>query len=732
MRSKYLYSVFKLILIFNSGFLLYAQNTSEEILNKDSKKDTIILKTKNIQEVKIKSKTPEIKRLANGYSFEIEKTFLALGNDVNTILPLLPGVTTDNEGGISLNNGSVLLMIDNREIKLPTSQLKLYLSNIRSENIKNIEVITSPTSAYDAQGINGIIKINTKIKIEENYSGNITNKYMQGIYAKDELSANIIYSRKKTLFYAGISGNVNNNFIDLQSERNNTALNLKQYNLLYLKNKNSGLNASAGIRYDIDEKDLLNFDFSFGKNKSNIRDDIAEMIYKVYENNNLNNYIKSYTPTNSNSNVSSLSTNFQRNTDNNGSNFKITSDYLFIKSLSYNFYSNNNYDSNNVFTNNETNDNNIDRSFNIFSIKADNHKVFKSKNSLDYGLKYANANTKVENLSRDLLNNNWMTDSTLSNNLNYKENIFAGYLSYSAKIKNTKIISGIRGEFTDYNVQSYKDNYFKIFPSLSISFPVDTKNNSSLTFNFNKRINRPSYEILNPFIYKIDEYSIKSGNPYLKPSISNKISATYSFKKNYSIGFSFEKENNVFGEVQKPQSDGTTLQSFDNIDNKIECDLLGNATFFIKKYWIMVWQLTLFDKKYNSPNYEANNLGLIFANINIFKISQNFDIRLTSQFMSKGADRYTIMNKNFIFSSIDLNKILGKSGFQLKFGANDIFNTRGNMSVSYNYLQQHNTSIIKRDSRYFYVALTYNFKKGKDIQKKEYQKSNIEEEQRAN
>lgn len=731
MRSKYLYSVFKLILIFNSGFFLFAQNTSEKILNKDSKKDTIILKTKNIQEVKIKGKTLEIKRLANGYSFEIEKTFLATGNDVNTILPLLPGVITDNEGGISLNNGSILLMIDNREIKLPASQLKLYLSNIRSENIKNIEVITSPTSAYDAQGINGIIKINTKTKIEESYSGNITNKYMQGIYAKDELSANIIYSRKKTLFYAGISGNENNNFIDLQSERNNTALNLKQYNILYLKNKNSGFNSNAGIRYDIDEKDLLNFDFSFGKNKSNIRDDIAEMIYKVYENNNLNNYIKSYTPTNSNSNVSSLSMNFQRNTDNNGSNFKITSDYLYIKSLSYNFYSNNYYDSNNVFTNNETNDNSLDRSFNIFSIKADNHKVFKSKNSLDYGLKYANANTKVENLTRDLINNNWLIDSALSNNLNYKENIFAGYLSYSAKIKNTQIISGIRGEFTDYNVQPYKDNYFKIFPNLSVSFPINTKNNSSLTFNLNKRINRPSYEILNPFIYKIDEYSIKSGNPYLKPSISNKISATYSFKKNYSIGFSFEKENNVFGEVQKPQSDGTTLQTFDNIDNKLEYDLLVNATFFIKKYWIMVWQLILFDKKYNSPNYEANNLGLILANVNIFKISQNFEIRLTSQFMSKGADRYTIMNKNFIFSSIDVNKVLGKSGFQLKFGANDIFNTRGNMSVSYNYLQQQNTSIIKRDSRYFYVGLTYNFKKGKDIQKKEYQKSNTEEEQRT-
>lgn len=145
----------------------------------------------------------------------------------------------------------------------------------------------------------------------------------------------------------------------------------------------------------------------------------------------------------------------------------------------------------------------------------------------------------------------------------------------------------------------------------------------------------------------------------------------------------------------------------------------------------MVWQITLFDKRYNSLNYEADNLGMMLANVNIFKISQNFDIRLTSQFMSKGADRYTIMNKNFLISNLDINKVLGKTSFQLKFGANDIFNARGNMSVTYNYLQQQNTSIIKRDSRFFYVGLTYNFKKGKDIQKKDYQKSNTEEEQRT-
>lgn len=729
MLSIYLHSIIKLALIFFSGFIVFAQNTGGKTTSNEPKKDTI--KTKIIQEVKIKGKAPEIKRLPNGYSFEIEKTLLATGNDVNTILPLLPGVITDNEGGISLNNGTVLLMIDNREIKLPASQLKLYLSNIRSENIKNIEVITSPTSAFDAEGINGIIKINTKTKIEESYSGNITNKYMQGIYPKDELSANIMYSRNKTLLYGGISGNVNNGFIDIQTNRNNSALNIKQNNTLYLKNQNKGFNSSAGIRYNFDEKNALNFDFSFGKNKANILDNVAETTYKVYENNNLANQIKSYTPTNSNSDVLSLSTNFQRNTDDKGSNFRITSDFLNVKAYSYNYYSNDYYDSGNVFIQNKTNDNSIDRNFNIFSIKADNHKIFKSKNSIDYGLKYANADTKVENLSRNLLANNWTTDNSLSNNLNYKENIFAGYASYSTKLKNAQIIAGIRGEFTDYSVQTHKDNYFKIFPNLSVNFPINTKNNSSLTLNYNKRINRPSYEILNPFFYRIDEYSIKSGNPYLKPSISNKVSATYAFKKNYSIGLSFEKENNVFGEVQKPQSDGIILQTFDNIDNKQEFDLLGNATFYIKKYWIMVWQITLFDKRYNSLNYEADNLGMMLANVNIFKISQNFDIRLTSQFMSKGADRYTIMNKNFLISNLDINKVLGKTSFQLKFGANDIFNARGNMSVTYNYLQQQNTSIIKRDSRFFYVGLTYNFKKGKDIQKKDYQKSNTEEEQRT-
>ena len=145
----------------------------------------------------------------------------------------------------------------------------------------------------------------------------------------------------------------------------------------------------------------------------------------------------------------------------------------------------------------------------------------------------------------------------------------------------------------------------------------------------------------------------------------------------------------------------------------------------------MIWQAMFYDKNYVSPDYNAENIGDLISNINIFRFSPTFDARLTTQFFTKGADRFTTFNKNFIFSSLDLNKTIGKRGFQIKGGISDIFNARGNMSLTYKYLAQTNTTLIKRDMRYAYITLVYNFKKGIALRKPELQKSNIDEEQRT-
>ena len=150
----------------------------------------------------------------------------------------------------------------------------------------------------------------------------------------------------------------------------------------------------------------------------------------------------------------------------------------------------------------------------------------------------------------------------------------------------------------------------------------------------------------------------------------------------------------------------------------------------IGKWWTMIWQITLYAKNFIDPNIaNQHQTGFTFANIDMFRISPTWSARLTTQFESKGQDRFYRMNKNIVFSAVEIDKQLGS--FQLKAGVNDIFNSIGNMSITYNYQTQRNLFNIKRDTRYAFISVTYSFKKGKQVRKTDFQKSNAEESRRV-
>jgi hypothetical protein len=458
---------------------------------------------------------------------------------------------------------------------------------------------------------------------------------------------------------------------------------------------------------------------------------------ELYSGGILDTLIKSSIPYNVERNNLTLSANYLYNTDTLGSNLQITADFLYSKFYSYSMYDNDYYLPDNTFLDNITYDNAVTHKLNIFTFKTDRHQVFSKTTTLDYGIKYSNAHTNADNGLRNLFGGDWITDNTYTNSLGYDESVYSGYASYSTTVKKLQITAGLRAEYTGYKIVSYtmdssnKNNYLKLFPNLSLTYPVGKTGQNALTVAYHKGILRPSYEILNPFIYRQDPYTLKEGNPNLKPAITNNISATYAFKHNtFSISPEYSVTNDMFGDFEK--IDGNmTLTTFANLNKTEQWQITGSATIPVKKVWIMIWQATPYYAKYTAPNYSQHNLGVQLANINVLRFSPGFDARLTTMFMTKGADRYIVLNKNFLISNLDINKTLGKNGFQLKAGVNDIFNARGNMSITYNYLSLNDTQQVHRESRYAYITIVYNFKKGKAVKKESFEKGNTEEQQRA-
>lgn|GEM_PF-6883234 len=715
---------------------LYTQSIS---ISKNIDFGTIKISSKELKDVVVKANYPIITRNVSGYDFAIENTMFSTGYSANELLPLLPGVMVDNDGNISLNMKSpILVMVDNREIKMSSDQLQLFLNTIRSDNIKSIEVIAHPSAAYDAEGVNGVIKIVTKKIINKGISGSVSEKYEQGVYPKNIVAANVLWGSSKFSAYAGISGSVSSNFSKMQDNRLDTVASTQQNILTNARSLTKSYTANAGFHYNINKNNKLNFDANYGQSTRNSLSGRSSVNTELYSAGILDTLINSTMPFNSKNNNLSLSVNYLLNTDTLGSNLQITSDYLHTKSFNYDEYDNNYYLPDNTFINNVTYDNAVNNTFGIFTFKADRHRVFSKTTSLDYGIKYSDAHTHVDNSLRNLYNNAWVPDSTYTNRLGYDESIYAGYASFTTTIKRLQIVAGLRAEYTDYKIISYtidtadKNNYLKWFPNVSLTYSLGKKRQNSLTVAYQKGIMRPSYEIMNPFIYRTDLYTLKEGNPYLKPAITNNISATYSFKNNtYSITPEYYVVNDIFGEIEIPKGN-MTLSTFANLDKKEQWQITGFATIPVIKIWTMIWQATPYYAKYTAPNYNEHNFGIQLANIDIFRFSPTFDARLTTMFLTKGADRFYIWNKNFLISSLDVNKTLGKSGFQLKAGVNDIFNARGNMSLTYNYLSLRDRQQIRRESRYAYITIIYNFKKGKSVKKETFTKSNAEEQQRVN
>lgn len=711
------------------------EKLEQEVDIEDSKALSFTLKEKildrNIQGVNIIY--PEIKRKPNGYEYNVDKSFLSKGNDVNDILPLLPGVFTTHDGSISLNGEGVLLMVDNREIKMPSAQLKLYLKTIRSENIKNIEVITSPTAAYDAEGVSGVIKINTKSKSADGILGSITEKFMQGRTPKNTLSGNLLYGRGRLMAYTSASLSNNVGSMSLSDERYNADYRTRQSIESNTKGKALSYTLGAGLKYAASKSSSLAFDASVGSSHSEPIGHNNYTLYNIYKADLLTTSVESPSSYKNESNTLSLSSNYQNNTDKAGSSLKITADYLHTLGDNSSFTPNNYFDGSHNFIKNVTNKDRSNKLFDIFSFKIDRHRAFNKNSTLDYGIKFASADTSVDYIYSVLQDQTWKIDDNVSINLDYREKIYAGYSSYETKINKVGIIGGLRAEYTNYTISGKKNDYLKFFPNVSLNFPLSSKDSSkNLSINYNRRINRPSYEILNPFKVRVDEFATKYGNPYLKPTISDKVSATISFKNNYSISASYRHQKDVFGEVQKSSGSNMVIQTFDNVNSTDEFALTGNATVAIKPSWMMVSAANLINTRYSVLGEDYSVVRATLSNINIIRPSKNTEFRITTQFMSKGRDRFMTINKNMILSSIDFSQYLDKhKAFQLKAGVNDIFNSYGGMSVTFNYGSQTNFTKIKRDSRYAYIGLTYSFKKGTDVKKSEYEKSNVEEEQRT-
>jgi outer membrane receptor protein involved in Fe transport len=268
----------------------------------------------------------------------------------------------------------------------------------------------------------------------------------------------------------------------------------------------------------------------------------------------------------------------------------------------------------------------------IYSFKADYSQPLKNNLTFEAGVKLSYVKTDNDALYTlyDTITDKWYLDQARTNHFIYKENINAGYVNFQKQFKKFSVQLGLRAEQTisDGNQviknETFHKNYTQLFPTSYFSYKLNDNNTFSLSYG--RRIERPSYQDLNPFQLQLDRYTYMQGNPDLQPQFSHNIELSYNYKGDLNFTVNYTDITDIINDVLETVKDGenySTFQTKENIASNRNIGLSVNYNKQLKKWW----SINLFGNVYNNK-YEGV-IGDEPINIDITAFNGNFNSQFT-------------------------------------------------------------------------------------------------------
>ena len=547
------------------------------------------------------AKKPMIEVKADKMIFNVESSINATGSDAFELLRKSPGVMVDNNDNISMKGKTgVKIYIDGKPTQFSSSELASFLKSINSADIEAIEMISNPSAKYDAAGNAGVINFRLKKNKKYGTNGNVTAGYTQGITPKFNESIGLNYRNKKVNLFGnfGHSTGTYQNGMNINRIQLDTTYDLKSVN----KNDNKNFNYKVGADYFLNKKNTIGFistlNNSNGKETGN---GITPIYYYP-----TGDYVKTLVA-NSNGIGSSLNINNNINyryADTSGTEVNFDADYGTFRKTGEAYQPNFYNDINGNLIYKVVNRNNMPVNIDIFSAKVDvEHNWGKSK--IGYGAK--TSFVKTENtfeFYNDDTNGVPVKVLSRSNYFTYNENVNALYANYNRALnKKWNLQAGIRMEQTnskgvltraDSIVQAdntVKRNYADLFPSGALTYTYNDKNTFNLTYS--KRIDRPTYQDLNPFENKLDELTYQKGNAFLQPQYTNNVELSHTYMGFLTSTITYGHTRDFATEITDTVGNATYVQQQNLADLNYYGFSVGSATPF-KKWWsgyINIWYM---------------------------------------------------------------------------------------------------------------------------------------------
>ena len=717
-------------------------------------------KTSDIQGVVITGQA------VKAYRVEIDKKvydpsldIVAKGGNLQDVLANVPSVDVDTDGTVSMRgNTNVKFLINGK----PSSMLGIddganALQSIPADQIERIEVITNPSSKYEASGTAGILNIILKKSKKVGFNGSVEGTL--GYLPTTRLNTNLSWKKGSLTYYINGGGGYNRSNSTNNSEFNSflnpqnltDGFSMKSIQDGTNKSENQNYNVTTGILLDVTDKSTLNASVMF-RNFNN---------QSTGETNYFDNVIVKDRTAAGYPNVPfTLKDQFtNRLNEGTNKNNSFQADLGFDQKIGdkgqllslATSYQNSKSDGNSVTTENGF-DNLLDvptLTLNNILTQSDNTKIL---GKADYELPIGEASKFEAGVRFDGNENkyNYYVDESKNNgpvsilpnftsDTSYKENVLAGYAQFKSKIKSFGYQLGLRAENTDISVNfkrmtdatqiSVDKNYLKFFPSVFLSY--DLNKNNQLLLNYSRRINRPRSFFLIPFMSYNNNRNLFSGNPDLNPTYENSFELGYNLTKskvtfNPTLYYKKSEDEVNFYQYSGLNGDGNTViyTMPVNAGSETQYGLDINATYDPFKWWKIMGSADLYGYKndgyYQGFDFSGKGFSTRLRLTNTFKPTKTTSFQI--QGFYRGAEN-TVSNQRKPMYAVNLgaSQTIWKGNGTIAFNIQDIFNTRAreNTVTNSSYSQY---SYQQWQPRQMSISLSYRFKQGDKVEQQKRKK----------
>ncbi|GLR16446.1 TonB-dependent receptor domain-containing protein [Portibacter lacus] len=671
-----------------------------------------------LSEVMVTAKKPFIEMKADRIVVNVENSSINSGNSALEVLQKSPGVTVDKDNNISLRGKQgVLVMINGKNQYMSGDELSRLLESMPADNIKNIEIITNPSAKYDAEGNSGIINIVMRKNENYGYNGSVNVGARQGQKFTYNGGLDLNYRSAKMNIYGSGSFYDWSGFQDIHLVRE-IPYEGKSTTFDQVSNMNfSGIstNVKLGMDYYLTDNTTLGVLYKLNNGGSLWTNDNMTSI----SGGNAPDFSSLMVDTDQDSYRGQNSFNFNvaHNFDDKGTKVTFDVDYSQYDGGSDNIYINNYLnDAGNSVRDQYSLKNDQRTDISIFASRLDFTKTLAKEYQLELGAKYSMVRTDNDTKFSAFENQEWVNQVDRTNNFIYDESVIAAYANIAKSFGKVNVQAGLRMEHTNSNGnsitldQSVPRTYTDLFPSVSLSHKLGEKHD--LSYSYSKRLNRPNYQALNPFVEYLDDYTFEKGNPFLNPQYSDAIGVNYGYGGFLFVSANYSYTKDAITEVIEQNSElSQTFQTNVNLDNYNSGSLTVSSGIPWKEFGMTRINLTSFYNGFKSviPSGTLNNQSLGY-NIylgNEFNLPLDITMELNANYQSGLTyGLFEISPQYGIDMGFSKDVLKGKGS--IKIGLDDIFYTRQNK------VQIRQDDIIlnidqMRDSRRVKASFKYNF-----------------------